>query len=566
MVVICALPLWLLFEPRQQFGSDWSTHVWLTSYYGEFFKQHHGFPEVVHTVELAGMPYPVFYGFLLYPLLGLISSFTDPHAAVRLAVAGVFLLQTWQVFRLVNQTSDSRRFGLLTAALVSWSTYALTNLYNRGALNELIAVALLTAAICAVCRAALLPAGPGRFPPFMTGLFCYVLATGAHPITAVFGGIFFGLVAGSIWIFAPDRNQLTAWFSAGALAGAVVVSPWAYVVLKFGSSLYVSRYYTAELIYWPATIDSLATRLMPFPYDRRMVEDPQLSRLASPYLDTQVTAGLLILSIFLTLLLLLARRRRLPLQRAGTSLVVTCWGLFLVILAMSVSPVLGRMPDLFRNLQFAYRLVSYLNLALLLVIVGGLAALSTAEARKLVARWSPHVLGVTLALAAFGLVLKLQHGRVNQSLAAKVSGSSALRQPDGFYGVNAYAITSSTPDETAAATPLPPLFLQVGTGPEFGRMAPLRVNLPGPELRELRVQPFPWNELRLNGRILAADRAPDSPTGPAVSLPAGENEITYAWQPDRTWVGLILLSRTTLLAWFGYLLFLHGRALRTALR
>src|SRR5262245_43767029 len=103
VALICALPLALLFVPRQQFGTDWIASLWLTGYFGEFFKQHLAAPEVLHTVELAGIPYPVFYGFLLYPLLGMISSVTDAHAAIRLAVGAVFVLQAWQVLRLLHQ-------------------------------------------------------------------------------------------------------------------------------------------------------------------------------------------------------------------------------------------------------------------------------------------------------------------------------------------------------------------------------------------------------------------------------------------------------------------------------
>ena len=64
VAVICALPLALLLEPRQQFGNDWTANVWFASYFGEYFKHHSDFPPTINTVQLAGMPYPVFYGFL----------------------------------------------------------------------------------------------------------------------------------------------------------------------------------------------------------------------------------------------------------------------------------------------------------------------------------------------------------------------------------------------------------------------------------------------------------------------------------------------------------------------
>jgi len=561
VAVICALPLALLYEPRQQFGTDWIASLWLTSYFGEFFKHHLAFPEVIHTSQLAGMPYPVFYGFLCYPLLGLISSFTDPHAAVRLAVGAVFFLQTWQVLRLMDQVGANRRFGLVASALACWSTYALTNLYNRGAINELLATALLTAAICAVYRACLLPPGSTRPAPLATGLLCMVLAAGTHPITAAFGGMFFALVITVAWAYSDGRGQLAAWLGAGAIVAALVLSPWIYAVLKFGPVLYVTQLFITKLSYYPANIDSLGSRLMPFPYDRRVIEDPHLSVHQTPYLDAQVTAGLVILAVFLAVCLLRAGWRRIALNRAGLASASACWISFFVMLVISVSPELGaKLPGLFHNLQYAYRLVAYLNLSLLLVVVGSLMALSSDEARKLATRRGTLVLGAILALAVGGLALKLQHGWANKSAAPKVSGSSALSLPVEFYGYYAYAVTKNL----NGATPPPPLALTVGRGREFGRLAPERFSFPAPEVRRLTVQAFPWNEVLLNGRPAVTADTVNAAEGATISLPAGESEITYAWRPDRLWVRLNILSRCTLLAWFILVLILHARTIRTS--
>jgi len=564
VAVICALPLALLVEPRQQFGTDWIANLWLTAYYGEYFKHHLAFPEVIHTIQLAGIPYPVFYGILLYPLLGLISSLTDAHAAIRLAVGGAFFLQTWQVLRLMVQTGAPRRFALGTAALVCWSTYALTNLYNRGALSELIATSLLTAAICAVYRACLLPLGPLRWPPLATGLLCIVLAAGTHPITGLFGGTFFALVITVAWAGSHGRGQLAACLGAGAIAAAVVLSPWIYAVLKFGPSLYVTQLFITKLEYYPADIDSLSSRLMPFPFDRRVMENPNLSVNATPYLDAQVTVGLLLLALFLAVGLFDAGWRRLALQRAGLALVLASWVSFIIILVISTSPALGaRLPAPFHKLQFAYRLVSYLNLSLLLAVVGSFMALSSDAARKLGSRPATLVLGAILALAASGLALKLQHGWANKSAAPKVSGSSALSLPVEFYGYYAYAVTQNL---NGPAPPGEALFLHVEQGPEFGRLTPERVSHATAEARRLKVQAFPWNVVRVNGQPAINADTVNSAEGATITLPAGECEITYTWQPDRLWVWLNILSRGTLLALVILVAVLHGRTVRAGSR
>src|SRR6478609_907333 len=126
--LIVLLPLIPLLAPDGCFGLDWPSHLWLTAYYSEYFKQHLSFPEVIHTAQLAGMPYPVFYGVLLYPYLGVLGAVVGAAWAMRVAVAVVFLLQAWQVFRLTLQAGRDRNFALVVAAATSWSIYGLTNL------------------------------------------------------------------------------------------------------------------------------------------------------------------------------------------------------------------------------------------------------------------------------------------------------------------------------------------------------------------------------------------------------------------------------------------------------
>ncbi len=562
VVAICALPLVLLWAPRRQFGADWAVNLWLTSYFGEFFKQHLAFPEVIHTTQLAGIPYPVFYGFLLYPVLGLASSATNPHAALRLAVGAVFLLQTWQVLRLMHRVGAGRLGSFVTAALACWSTYALSNLYNRGAINELIAVALLTAATCAVCRACLVAPGRARLPPLVTGLLCFVLAAGAHPITGVFGGMFFGLATATAWFFSEGRRPLAMGLGAGAVAGAMVLGPWIYAVLQFGPSLYITQHYTSAIFYFPADVDALATRLMPFPYDRRVAASPGMSHFLTPYLDAQVTAGLVILAGFMAVSLFLAWRRRFFLDRAGVAIAVIGWTVFVVLLVVSVSPVLGNgLPGLFHNIQFAYRLVSYLNLALLLAVAGGWLAVSSGKARELVARREAPVLWAILAIAACGLGLKLKHGQASQREAPAISEASTLDLPGEFYGYAAYAVANRPGAAATTIAPPPPLQLAVGHGPEFAQVAAQKFSSAAPQIRQLNVQPFPWNEVRLNGRIAVTADTANAPEGTTIALPAGISEITYTWRPDPTWVWLKALSDVTLLAWLALVAFLHGGAI-----
>jgi hypothetical protein len=558
LVLISFVPLVLFVRPGCRFGSDWLPNVWLVSYFGEFFKSHLCFPEVINTEQLSGMPFPVFYGFLAYPFLGLLSFGMDPASAVRVAIAAVFLLQSWQVFRLLFQISGDRILGFVVAAVTCWSTYALTNLYNRGAVMELIAVALLTSAICSLCRACLLPPDRQRWPDVTIGMLFFVLAAGTHAITALFGGVFVAFLMFAFLTFVERRLELLRWLVIGGLAAFLVLSPWAYAVLKFGSSLQVSKIHLKQITY--LSIDTAASRLTPVPYDSRVATNPKLPVDRTPFLDAQITAGLLILALFFSGSAFFMYRRRALLHRAGVWLTLLFWALFLFLFALSVTPTVGAaMPALFHNLQFAYRLVSYLNLCLLIVITGSLAAIPSTELTLPLAMRRAWVLAVTLGVALLGLAIKLAHGTAGIFPAPAITGAQALYLPPAFYGSDDYAIIDSSLNSVPTGSTLR---LPVGRALSFGLVRSAKFQCEKSEYVKICVQPFPWNEVLVNGRSALTAGALQSASGTIVSLEAGEHEIKYTWRPARTWVWLNRISRGTLLIWIGFVLALSARSLR----
>jgi hypothetical protein len=551
--LIALAPLVLLLLPGHEFGVDWASHAWLTSYFGEFFRHHFSFPEVLNTNQLSGMPQPVFYGFLLYPILGVISAITGAEIAIRIAVLAVLLLQSRQVFRLVFQVSNDRALSLVTTAVICWSTYALTNLYNRGALNELFAVALLTSAVCAFTRFILLAPEQRNPVVLLNGFLFFVLAAGAHPITALFGGLFLAFVVAALFLIARGRMRMMRWFALGALGTALILGPWIYVVLKFNSSLTVSEKW-AKIAYFSRNIDSVSSRLMPFPYDARMAGNAGLPRYMSPYLDAQITSGLLILAMVLTARVFWKCRQGFRGNGRGVGIVAVCWMVFLLLFALSVTPSLGlAMPSIFKNLQFAYRLVSYLNLCLLVIIIGALATVP-ASAEGLLSRSAKRwLLSGTLAVAMFGLVIKLNHAAGVVTTTARATRESAsdraLQLPDNFYGWEAYAITG---DPAGKLLPDAAVLMKVSGQSAFGEVPPVTVQLARAQNVLIHVQPFPWNQLSIDGQPVAIEGSRRLTSGTIVSLTAGAHEISYLWRPAATWSWLNIISRIGIILWLSF--------------
>jgi len=94
--LVVALPLLRLWPLDGQFVNDWTNHEWLIGYTGEYLRQHGTVPVVVNTtgpVGSVGMPFPIFYGTLFYPVMSILAIWLDPGLAIRLVVVIVGWLQ-----------------------------------------------------------------------------------------------------------------------------------------------------------------------------------------------------------------------------------------------------------------------------------------------------------------------------------------------------------------------------------------------------------------------------------------------------------------------------------------
>jgi hypothetical protein len=208
------------------------------------------------------------------------------------------------------------------------------------------------------------------------------------------------------------------------------------------------------------------------------------------------------------------------------------------------------MPSVFKNLQFAYRLVSYLNLCLLVIIIAALATIP-ASAEGLLSRGAKRwLLSGTLAVAMFGLVIKLSHaaGVVTTIVRStnESAGDRALQLPDNFYGWEAYAITGGS---TGNLSPDAAVRMKVGKESAFGEVPPVTVQLARAQNVLIHVQPFPWNQLLIDGQPVAAENSRRLSSGTIVSLTAGTHEITYSWRPTAMWKWLKISSRIGTVLW-----------------
>jgi len=531
------LPICLLWHGNNAFYLDWNNHLWAIGYFGEYFRQHWAFPITLNTEQLAGIPYPVFYGYLFYPAAGLISAFTGCSFALRLVCSLVFLLQVQQVRKAVELIAGNRFVTCAVTVLVSFATYPLTNLYNRAAITEFVAVSLVTS----VCMMWLRIVHRNDVRMLFGAAFALAFAMGTHPITAILGGLIICLAILASWPLPRDLWKPMGW--AAALI-ALVMAPWIYAVALFGRKVQLSG---GLINFFPHTLDHFATRFSPLPWDPRLgTEEGRLW--GTPYLDTQINFALLILAVFL-----LFRA-----ARSGREFRLA-WGAFagfVLVCVMSVSPQAWRLvPAALHFIQFAYRLVTYADLFLLfavLFLLAGMRRATTFPDRPLTA-----ALAVSLALSIAGVSIKLLHAHsVEEPNAMAGSGwptthRDALRSlPFHFYGWYSYAVKSGSRGVLADSTALSTVSFPIGSQEYFGDALPFAV--PAGNTGRLRtdVQIFPWNRIRWNGREIPFEETFTDKTSVAIVDRKPEaGTLEYVLRPDPVWVVLRTLSLWTAAAW-----------------
>lgn len=561
-LAVSAVPVWLLFERGANFYYDWHNHQWLVGYFGEHLRSQGTLPEVLNTTAAVGMPQPVFYGFLLYPGLGVLSAVLGASLALRAGIALTLVAQYFAVYLAGRKLGAPRAMSLVVAASVAWSVHSLTNLYNRAALTEFFAVAFLNIAVALGVAAMAETSSPReRLAGGWLAMLAAVLTVGAHPPTALVSAGLFAVLVPLALVELGRRNggggRNLRWLGVGAGLGVVALAPWLYANLQYRGGLGIVGKYR-DFSYSVDHIDAVGARFSPWPPDlwRRTASEVG----ATPYVEAPLQFALLLLAGWNLLVWWRAaggrpegsrREERWLLRLAGVG---GAW--FGLTLLLSLVPAVG---GAFRFLapyvQFATRFVSHANLGLLVVVLatGGLVTGCGGDGRF--RRGNAVVMAVAFAAALAAGVIKLRHGASvreaggepqyawSGARAALVTAGKA--DAAGDYAV-LKALPQLTPQTVARARPVA---LPVGErGDAFGRVGEARITLAAPGWVITNLVAFPWNRVTVNGREEPGTRYAANEYRLALHLPAGLQVIAWRWQPDPVWRGLVLAARWALLA------------------
>ena len=341
-------------------------------------ERHFAMPISLNAGGLIGIFYPAFYGHLFYPLVGIFAALLSAPIAVRLLALLLVAYQIFLAWQLFRALLADRWLGLGFAAITVWSSYPLVDLYSRGDLPEFFATGMVLAALLSLCLYFHEIVHRRRAHLWLSAaIISITIAAGTHPITAVQGTIFlamaaaylvwiFGLPIGSLKNFTSDRLILIQ------IALAILcVSPWTFFAGKFGFDTLVARTTFSSLIY-NSDIDDIWVRLSPIPVDlRTLIETPR--NIPAPFIYGQINVALAVLAAAV----IFVACKNLPSAWAERAKIAAAMvipvALFASYLAISLPLGLDRyLPRALAVTQFAYRYVAYVNLALLLCVIGPL--------------------------------------------------------------------------------------------------------------------------------------------------------------------------------------------------
>jgi hypothetical protein len=416
-VILCLLAP-IPFTDRT-FASDWGNHYWLIYMQGLDIKAL-GEPSIYLQSTLGAFyPYYAFYGGTFYAVTGLLTDVFDAEIAVILAYLGAmaasYLGWTWMARMAGVRGWRTQLPGLIAAT----APLAVSNLYGRGGIPELIGTSMLPLIAAAGISLVREPRLRLRdMSAFVAGL---VFLTGSHVLSTAWGLTFLAVLALVLivcnWSFVKQRAMrllAIAWL--GVLAACInawVLGP--------------------TLLYHSKTVENEPDPIIQQAYTSggnlfRILRDaPDL-----PNITGDVNAALPVLALLWALAcggvfwrLLAPRSRSLALGLTATLGVI-------VLLVLDWS-LIEDLPEYLQYIQFPYRLVTYADFCVVGLVTLVLAGL---EKRRDSAGSFAAVTALT-AIAVFSLAISIQQNfHVRSWLTGRDEPlASKVQPPPSWYAI-----------------------------------------------------------------------------------------------------------------------------------
>jgi hypothetical protein len=363
---------------RNGFMYDFTNHLWFV-FVQEQAISRHLVPTYYLNAPVVGAFYPffVFYGGTLYAATGALAALIAGHVTVAyvgaslLAIAAAYGGLLW----LARQLGVRSWMAHAPAITFVAGAYYVTNLYGRGAWPEFMATSMIPLLVASGWRVARAP----RIEVVPATLFVIatVLFAGSHNITLLFGSL--SLIGGLILLRIALGREVAA-VDAGRLlriaillALAVAVDAWFLLpdVVHQGATVIA----TDPGVSWHATsfFDTPAVLFDPLRTVPRQSTSPGLFVQAPDwFLLWVLIAGAV-----------LWRRAGRALRRVGVALLLL---LAVFLIGIMVGPVWDHVPRTLQQIQFPYRLNTYLDLTAAGLVLAAVIAIERSAPPRIALR------------------------------------------------------------------------------------------------------------------------------------------------------------------------------------
>lgn len=375
----------------RSYASDWSNNLWLV------WEQSLNIRELGHPSYFVqsslGAFYPqfLFYGGTLFSAAGFVAAVAGEHPLAAyvlvylLAAAAGYGGWLW----LCRQLGLSGWQAHVPAVLYLTSSYYVTNIYGRGDFGETVATSAIPLVLA--CAVHLVLATRWTVAPLALLAVAVVFLTGSHPLTLVWGGTMFlalGLVLlPAFWPEARARWRRLA-LVAGVAALGAGVNAWTLI---------------PTIVYHRRVFHGADTAIGQTWYSTPGVLFDVLRDTANPsWITADVQTQAPVLAIAWALVVVAASWRVAPVLVRRAVLGLTVLLALLVWLVLSPG-VLGSLPSPWSNIQFPFRLVTYVTLTACGLVAAGLLMLRRASPR--LRRCSEATLAL-IAIVSVGLAVR----------------------------------------------------------------------------------------------------------------------------------------------------------------
>jgi hypothetical protein len=379
-VLLVLVLAWPMLFTNGDFNEDWAHHLWFIWNQSFALRDNHQPSFFLNTEYSVFYPQYAFYAGTLDVIGGLLSlaAGNAPIETYVLMYLLGFAAAYGGWYWLARAAGLDRWWAHIPGVIFITSAYYLTLIYARGDLSEFMGVSmipLMVAAGVSVLRAERL-----RLWPALALVLASVVFFGSHNLTIVWGSTFIALMGALVVICIPRAREWLSWRAAVRVSvlviPALLVSAWFLLpAVAYESHTQISSEYPLWRLTLKGTMDLVSA-------ENLFAVSP-----ASAVHGSEFVLSLPILAMAWSLLSILVCWRA-RLRGAWVRALLICAGLtVLTTVVMTHAGLVLALPRPYAILQYAYRLESYVILAVCGAVLAGLVALRDGTRRTRLWTW-----------------------------------------------------------------------------------------------------------------------------------------------------------------------------------